>query len=438
MFKNIIPAVVVIGMMLLSSCSTSKRIMPSFQSLDMAIDTSKAFSSGFAGVHITDLNTGEILFSRNASKYFTPASNTKIFTLYASIKYLGDSIPALKYVETDTSLTFWGTGDPTFMHTLFPESGTLDFLKSKSKTKKLFQSYGHSKVKPFGEGWAWDDYNDYYQPEISSFPAYGNVLTVKKDSLGISGKPEFMMNKTIMNASTKYVQRNKEFNQFVLPALLDTVKSYYQEIPYKDAELSNRQILESLLSVPVNPVYLPVSSDAKTYYSISTDTVLRRMMQISDNMLAEHLLLLSGMAKYDTVSTEYAIKMVKENLMNDLIDAPQWVDGSGLSRYNMMTPRSITQLLKKMYQSSDEKRIFSMMAVGGVNGTIRNMFKNGDGPYVFAKTGSLFGVYTLSGYLITRTGRKLIFSFMNNNFSGPTSGVRRDVEKVLNAVRDMY
>jgi D-alanyl-D-alanine carboxypeptidase/D-alanyl-D-alanine-endopeptidase (penicillin-binding protein 4) len=104
------------------SCSTTKKLPSSVFSLDQAIDTSKVLGTGFSGVHITDLNTSEVIFSRNASKYFVPASNTKIFTLWASLNYLGDSIPALKYIETDTSFTFWGTGDPTFIHPYFQKS----------------------------------------------------------------------------------------------------------------------------------------------------------------------------------------------------------------------------------------------------------------------------------------------------------------------------
>ena len=105
--------------------------------------------------------------------------------------------------------------------------------------------------------------------------------------MGIAANPEYLMNNTIMTPLTKIVKRNPEFNQFLLPALLDTIKAYYQEIPYKDAENVNRQILESLIGTKINPINLPIPDDAKTVYSSPTDTVLRRMMQVSDNMLAE-------------------------------------------------------------------------------------------------------------------------------------------------------
>ena len=124
--------------------------------------------------------------------------------------------------------------------------------------------------------------------------------------------------------------------------------------------------------------------------------------------------------------------------MIDLSQKPKWVDGSGLSRYNMMTPVSITELLKKMYSQYPEKRLFSLMSVGGVNGTIKGLYQNGQEPFMFAKSGTLSGAYNLSGYLISKSGRKLIFSFMNNNFNIPTSKVRKEVERILLLVREMY
>ena len=156
------------------------------------------------------------------------------------------------------------------------------------------------------------------------------MLTIKKDSTGIKGNPEYAMNRTIMTPQTKIVKRSPEFNQFLLPALLDTIKTYYQEIPYKDAENVNRQILESLIGTKINPINLPLPDDAETVYSIPTDTVLRRMMQVSDNMLAEQLLLLTGLTQNYTISSEFSIENVKTTLLKDLIDSTIWVDCCGL------------------------------------------------------------------------------------------------------------
>jgi D-alanyl-D-alanine carboxypeptidase/D-alanyl-D-alanine-endopeptidase (penicillin-binding protein 4) len=422
----------------LASCTSSRIITQKRQPVDFYLDTSTVLSSGFSGLHIVDIQSGQVLFSRNANKYFVPASNTKIFTLNACLHNLGDSILALKYVETDTSFTFWGTGDPTLLHPYFPSSPTIDFLKSKAAQKKLWISYAHCDLKPYGEGWMWDDYNDYYQTELTSFPIYGNVLKIKKDSSGISGQPDILMNRLIASNRVTFIKRNEDNNLFLFPTLLDTIKTYEQQIPYKNAEIVNLQILESILNTKIGISQQAIPKTAKTFYSLPKDTVLRRMMQVSDNMLAEQLLLLSGMAVGDTISPTFAIQQAKEKYLNALSQPPHWVDGSGLSRYNMMTPISITELLKTLYHTFTEKSIYSFMAVGGINGTVKNLFKNGNDPYVFAKSGTLSGAYNLSGYLHTKKGRKLIFSFMNNNFSTSTSQVRKEVENILNLVRNNY
>jgi D-alanyl-D-alanine carboxypeptidase/D-alanyl-D-alanine-endopeptidase (penicillin-binding protein 4) len=186
----------------------------------------------------------------------------------------------------------------------------------------------------------------------------------------------------------------------------------------------------------INLLKAPVSATAKTLYSMSTEPVYRLMMQESDNMLAEQLLLLCGTVLKDSINSSFAIKSIKEKYLQDLPDAPKWVDGSGLSRYNLFTPRSIIKLLEKIHAELPQEKLFSILANGGKSGTVKNMFKTDDEAFVFAKSGSLSGVYNLSGYLITKKGKTILFSLMNNNFTKPTSQVRKEVEKILLEVRN--
>src|SRR5688500_18870977 len=66
--------------------------------------------TGFA---LYDLNKKKSLYEYKASHYFTPASNTKIFTFFSCLALLGDSVPGLRYTESKDSMIFWGTGDPS-------------------------------------------------------------------------------------------------------------------------------------------------------------------------------------------------------------------------------------------------------------------------------------------------------------------------------------
>jgi D-alanyl-D-alanine carboxypeptidase/D-alanyl-D-alanine-endopeptidase (penicillin-binding protein 4) len=215
-----------------------------------------------------------------------------------------------------------------------------------------------------------------------------------------------------------------------------TKSGYHQDIPYKTSTMLTQQLLMDTLRRNINLLKVPVSTTAKTLFSMPTEPVYRLMMQESDNMLAEQLLLLCGTVLQDSMNSSFVIKSIKEKYLEDLPDAVKWVDGSGLSRYNLFTPRSIIKLLEKIHVELPQEKLFSILANGGKSGTVKNMFKTADEAFVFAKSGSLSGVYNLSGYLISKKGKTILFSLMNNNFTKPTSQVRKEVEKILLEVRN--
>ena len=157
------------------------------------------------------------------------------------------------------------------------------------------------------------------------------------------------------------------------------------------------------------------------------------MLHVSDNMLAEQLILLCS--KADTLNTQKSIESIMKNYLSDLPDKARWVDGSGLSRYNLFTPRSIVKLLQKIYQEVPKERLFELLPAGGQPGTLRNMFK-GNQPFIFAKSGSFSNNYNLSGYLIGRSGKTYLFSFMNNSFMNPMSEIRKEVDRILTNIHE--
>jgi serine-type D-Ala-D-Ala carboxypeptidase/endopeptidase (penicillin-binding protein 4) len=419
------------------SCTTTKKISKK-SPYDTLIDTSAVLSQGFSGLMLYDLEKNQPVYERNAHRYFTPASNTKLFTLYASLKTLGDSIPALKYKLSNDSLVFWGTGDPTFLHPDLANTKAFDFLKANKSVKRYYFSDGNFTNEYFGLGWMWDDYNDYYSPEISPLPMYGNILRVKIKNKEIELNPAIFQNSIYPKKETStYIKRAVHDNQFLMPQNLAQSADYEQDIPYKTSTALTQQLLMDTLKKNINILPIPVDKNAKTLYSTTTDPILRKMMQESDNMLAEHLLMLCGSTIKDSLNTNFVIKYITEKYLQDLPDKSDWVDGSGISRYNLFTPRSIVKLLQKMHAEIPQERLFSLMAIGGQAGTTRSMFK-ADKPYVFAKSGSMGGVYNLSGYMLTKQDKVLLFSFMNNNSTHSSSRIRKEVEKILTWVHENY
>jgi len=392
------------------------------------------------GFLLYDPTTHKTLFEYNSSRYFTPASNTKILTFYTSLQLLGDSVPALKYIVRNDSLIFWGTGDPSFLYrNVWNNFKTYNFLKS--SPQQLYFSSSNFQTDHYGPGWMWDDYNSAYSaPERTPFPAYGNFFSVEvipADSLRIWPSlfsPYLIKSSEIRNRAQAI--RYKESNHVTFypgkEILADTLNIPYR---YNDALLAD--LLTDTLKRKVTSVNIMQPAETLILNSTPVDSIYRELMEDSDNFIAEQLLLLCADAISDTLKTEIAINYSKKNFLFDLPDKPIWRDGSGLSRYNLLTPRSIVRVWEKIYTKVPKERLFTLLATGGESGTIKNYFK-GDKAYIFGKTGTLSNVYALSGFLVTNTGKILIFSWMNNNYPTTTSEIRKSMEPVMKSIHDHY
>jgi D-alanyl-D-alanine carboxypeptidase/D-alanyl-D-alanine-endopeptidase (penicillin-binding protein 4) len=396
----------------------------------------------FTGFALYDLDDKKMIFELNADKYFTPASNTKLFTFYTCLKMLGDSVPALKYAVKGDSLIFWGTGDPSFLHSGLKGTKAFNFLKNSHK--KLFFSSGNYTGGFYGDGWAWDDYNDDYQAEITELPLEDNIAVIYADNTGtLQVKPVYL--KRYLKRDSTYhptrfrVKRDFLNNTFVYPSS-KAPKNFRQEIPWKTSTALTLALLNDTLKDTITEIHLPLVNDAKTLYDAVADTVYRHMLQPSDNFIAEQLLLVCSSTRFSTLNADSVINFAKAHYLNDLSDAPQWVDGSGLSRRNLFTPRSVVYLLNKiMDEVKNDSLLHSLMPAGGVIGTIRTAYKTDNGqPFVWAKTGSLSNNYNQSGYLVTRKGKRVAFSFMNNNFTRPAREVRDEMVRVMTFIHEHY
>ncbi len=406
------------------------------KSVSRKLNQSEVFSHNHTGFSLYDISEHKTLLDYNANRYFIPASNTKLFTFYASLKTLGDSIPAFHYQISGDSLILWGTGDPSFLNPDLPKSKAFDFLKN--RPEKLYFSNDNFTGSFYGNGWSWDDYNDYYAAEISGFPIHGNTVRFtgnKENTLKVT--PNFFSEKTYnwSKSATFSVQRDLGVNLFSYPAGKVIKPNYEQDVPFKTGVEVITALLTDTLKKEVVLINKPLEQTAKIFYSLPSDTLYKRMLHVSDNMIAEQLMLLNSNALSGELNTELGIDSSKKRYLSDLPDAPKWVDGSGLSRQNLFTPRSIVALLNKIHEIVPEERLFKILPAAGQSGTLKNLLKT-DKPFIFAKSGSLSNNYCLSGFLITKQGKTLIFSFMNNNFVNSTADIRKEVIKILQEIHD--
>ena len=114
---------------ILASCSVTKQIA---KQADEILLKDSAISTGHTGISIYEPATGKYWYNYNATKYFIPASNTKLFTLYAGMKYLGDSLVGARLFIDHTNITVYPSGDPSFLNREFQFQPLVNQLDRKS------------------------------------------------------------------------------------------------------------------------------------------------------------------------------------------------------------------------------------------------------------------------------------------------------------------
>ena len=391
------------------------------------------------GISLYDPATATYKYNYQGDKYFIPASNTKLFSLYAGMKYLGDSLVGMRYQATDTALFILPAGDPTLLHPAYPDQPVIRFLQKAHRN--LYLTAGNWQDKPFGRGWAWDDYNDDYMPERSAFPVYGNLIRWLQDT--ISGSffsiPDIDWPVRFSPDSSKQgfsVRREYHSNTFEITEGHGRV--HEQDVPFlTEGIASAAQLLKDTVGKPVGVRQgTPGGGKDGVIYSRPVDSLFRPMMYNSDNFFAEQTLLMVGNQLLGTMNDARVIDTLLTGALKGLPHRPVWVDGSGLSRNDLFTPQDFVWLLDKMSKEFGLDRMKGILPTGG-KGTLSNYYK-ADSGYIYAKTGSLSGVVALSGYLLTKKNHLLLFSILINNYTGSGVAVRRQMEQWIHRIRDGY
>ncbi len=414
--------------LLLASCSMNKKISNVAKA---TIFKSHSIANAHTGILVYDPENHTKLFDYQADKYFVPASNTKLATCYVAMKYLGDSIPAFQYKALNDSTVFIkGTGDPTLLRPdFFSYPDALAFLKNYRKievAKPAFHDF-------LGNGWSWGDYTEDYMAPRSEMPLYGNLVRISQTNYGTEVFPPFFKSSTVISDSVKTgekISADRPWSENTF--YVNKGNSLKLDVPYVPEDTTLLALLRQELHRHV--VFTQNTySDLKTVYSVPLDSMLSVMMHQSDNFFAEQSLLMVSNKELGFMSDRAIIRKLLSSDYAGLPDMPSWADGSGLSRYNLFSPADFVAILGKMKNEFGLDRMKKILPTGGT-GTLSSLYLNDKG-YIFAKTGTLNGVVALSGYLITRKNKLLIFSVLVNNHRGPASDVRKGVERFLTELR---
>jgi D-alanyl-D-alanine carboxypeptidase/D-alanyl-D-alanine-endopeptidase (penicillin-binding protein 4) len=442
----------------LSSCSVSKQIS---HSAEKTLINDSVINTGHIGISIYEPATNKYWYNYDATKYFVPASNTKLFTLYAGMKYLGDSLVGLRYYDTkNNELLIKPTGDPTFLHPDFKNQPVYDFLHSSKENLYFIGTDWKDEHK--GKGWSWDDYQESFMVERSLFPIYGNMIKIyfKNDTLtslpylsadipistSFPNRWQYPINKNLPhlhrdNLPKKFVvKRLSEFVNFwgIFPSDYEFTTTYIPGVinDYETINFLNDTIKST---IPATLNYLSGGdywSKPLVIHSQPSDSLFKPMIHNSDNFFAEQTLLMTSNEHLGYMKDEDIIDTLLNTDLKDVPQKPKWVDGSGLSRYNLFTPKDFVYILNKMKNEFGLKRLEVILPTGN-EGTLKNYYLK-DSSFIYAKTGSMSNNSSLSGFIITKKNKLLLFSILVNNFQGSGTPVKKAVEQFLENIRKKY
>lgn len=430
----------------LFSCTTSKQISKAVKN-DLLNDSS--LSQAHTGIAVFDPQSGNYLLKYNSNRLFVPASNVKIATLYAGMKYLGEQLPGIMVDEQKDTVYLLPTGDPTFLHPGFLQQPVFDFLKMQQKP--LLISSSNWNTTALGNGWSWDDYLDAYSQERSPLPVYNNLIkwTLEKlvtereegtdTSLFLYSDPEIPwdIKFSIGQSESFRVVRPQDANFYTIIEGKEMKKEL--SVPFvTDGIKTSLSFIKDTLQkeILLNDGPFSTAHNWRTVYSQPVDSLFKPMMHTSDNFFAEQTLLMVSQMLFGEMNEQRLIDSLLKSLYKELPQRPRWVDGSGLSRYNLFSPEDFVWLLNKLNNEFGTERMKNLFPTGG-QGSLRNYFLDEKG-LVFAKTGTLSGQFSLSGYVITKKNRLLIFSVMINNHNTSSTAVRKAVERFVKLVRENY
>ncbi|MEB2780511.1 D-alanyl-D-alanine carboxypeptidase [Algoriphagus sp. C2-6-M1] len=400
--------------------------------LESALGEDSFFNGHLTGFMLYDLDSQIVLYEKNSHQRFIPASTTKLFTLFSSLLVLNDSTQTLRYVREGNAIRIWGSGDPSWKYKKFFQPDYRRFLEPYDQ---VIFSDANMMSPAFGYGWQWDDYYYNYSAERTSLPIYGNLVQVKKvGNAPTVFPPSFQPDVFPTHRTIRELERDFHSNRFYYNP--NNFRAREEFIPF----ITSPELFIKLASDATgkNWTYQPDSLPRihQEWRGAPLFPILKEMMLESDNFLAEQLMLMVSDRLFQRLDIERAIEYMLKTYLFDLPDEPQWVDGSGLSRHDLITPRTMVALFEKIYRMAPDQQLFELLPTGGKAGTLENSYK-AEQPYIFAKTGTMSNNHSLVGLIKGKSGKYYCFAFMNSNYPWKASEVRREMEKVMLLLRDM-
>ena len=437
----------------------------------------KKFAAAMWGVKIVSLDTGATLFEENPQKLFSPASNSKLYTVALALERLGAEyrIKTSLYAASAPNssgvlkgdLIVYGRGDPTLnarlhgkdlFQALQPLVDAITNAGIKRIDGDIVGDESYFKGPPMGSGWSWDDLENYYGAELSALTLNDNVFEVVVKpgaSVGAPCRLSLLPETSWITFSNRTQTIDKgglrklQFYHPVFQNLLyvtgqmpiDSLGTTNDVTVHDPAGLFAAFLREALmrngvkvkgrarsvnwLDRQVDPVDCDTLVELGHVESPTLREIAREVQKPSQNLYTDLLLAHVGEHFRGTntlsgdTSEDLGIRELNRFLGELGIKRGQTIfeEGSGLSRNNLTCPNATVTLLRHMNGSKNAKAYIDALPIAGVDGTLRNRMKGTPAAgNVRAKTGTLRWATSLSGYVTTAAGERLVFSLMLNRF----------------------
>ncbi len=426
------------------------------QSLKTKLDKvlkNKYFDTCLVAIQVEDLTTNKTLYKKNEKLLLRPASNMKVITSSSGLLFLG---PDYKfetelyydgYVSSDTlygNLFVVGGCDPDFVtQDLYT---FVDAIRSLNVSVINGNIYGDVSFKDslyWGKGWMWDDDPSSDAPYLSALNINDNCVEVtfdgENDEAKLNPETNYVSVIQIHNDKKLTIDRNwlERKNEIIINGDAEG-KTYSAKVnvlnPAKYFLTVFSEVLDSnnikLTGNIEIQKHLP-DADFLTSVSRKYSDVIINLNKTSDNLSAEMTLY----ALADKYSGKPATADSGVQFLNQLVDSVslepkdyRFVDGSGVSHYNLVSAELLVSILKYFYKEKPElfEILYNSFPIAGIDGTLKNrMRKSNAENNVHAKTGTLSGVSTLSGYLTNKKKHTIAFSILMQNFVGSASKAKK-------------
>ena len=377
----------------------------SSKKIDKWISSNDDLNGSVVSIAVKRIDKEKKIVGSGIDTYMTPASNVKISTVLGSI-YYGDSIPIINYKVLNDTLKISPTGYPLLLHPKYRDKDLAKFIKG---FKHIIYHVPKIDLNKYGPGWAWDDYNSYYQAERSEMPIYGNVIQVIKNSKG-----EIEITPNIYKIIFDFEQKNKilrsetENKFFINPSLIKFGDTIYS--PFITSIKNTTSLLKNALEKTVE-----LNKDELKNYNVlnssQVDDIYSAILKDSDNLISESIAANISLRLNDTISVDKGVRLIQ-----NISKQKELFDGSGLSRYNLVTPKSVVSSLNDIYNLIGFDRIKKIFP--------ENYIIQNEKHFVWGKTGTLRNNHNYSGYIVTDKNRRYIFSIMINHFTNDLSKIK--------------